>query len=73
MIFQERKENRGTMFFYFLSIFFFLCAVLGLKLRAYTLSHSTSPFVVKGFFEIGSCGTICLGWLRTVILLISAS
>jgi hypothetical protein len=27
--------------------------VLGLELRAYTLSHSTSSFFVKGFFQIG--------------------
>jgi hypothetical protein len=36
-------------------------AVLGLELRAYTLNHSTKPFSVKGFFEIGSLRTICLG------------
>jgi hypothetical protein len=29
-------------------------AVLGLELRTYTLSHSTSPFFVLDFFEIGS-------------------
>jgi hypothetical protein len=34
------------------SIFF---SVLRFELRAYTLSHSTSPFFVKGFFSIGSC------------------
>jgi hypothetical protein len=34
-------------FFFFLSFFFFV--VLGLEFRAYT-----SPFFVKGFFEIGS-------------------
>jgi hypothetical protein len=38
---------------------FFVClfvcfAVLGLELRAYTLSHSTSPIFVMDFFEIGS-------------------
>jgi hypothetical protein len=38
-------------------IFFFV--VLVFELRAYTLSHSTSPFFVKGFFEIGSRRTIC--------------
>jgi hypothetical protein len=35
----------------------FVClfvTVLGLELRAYTLSHSTSPFLVKGFFKLGS-------------------
>jgi hypothetical protein len=31
---------------FFLLLFF---AVLGLELRAYTLSHSTSPIFVKGF------------------------
>jgi hypothetical protein len=41
-------------FFPFSSSFFFFLAVLGLELRAYTLSHSTSPFLVMGFFEIGS-------------------
>jgi hypothetical protein len=33
---------------------FFFFAVLGLEIRAYILSHSTSPFFVMGFFEIGS-------------------
>jgi hypothetical protein len=28
--------------------------VLGLKLRTYTLSHSTSPFFVKDIFKVGS-------------------
>jgi hypothetical protein len=36
-----------------LSFFLFL-VVLGLELRAYTLSHSTSPFLWWVFFEIGS-------------------
>jgi hypothetical protein len=34
------------------SSFFFFFVVLGFELRAYTLSHSTSPFFVTGFFEI---------------------
>jgi hypothetical protein len=34
---------------YFKNIFFFL--VLGLELRAYTLSHSTSPIFVKGLLR----------------------
>jgi hypothetical protein len=34
---------------------FFFFVVLGFKFRAYTLSHSTSPFFVMGVFEIGSC------------------
>jgi hypothetical protein len=29
-------------------------AIIGIELRAYPLSHSTSPFFVKGFLEIGS-------------------
>jgi hypothetical protein len=37
------------------------------------LSHSTSPICVMGISKIGLCGTICLGWLPTMILLISAS
>jgi hypothetical protein len=32
-----------------LNNFFFFFAVLRLELRAYTLSHSTSPIFVKGF------------------------
>jgi hypothetical protein len=31
-----------------------VCVVLGFKLRAYTMSHSTSPFLEWVFFEIGS-------------------
>jgi hypothetical protein len=34
--------------------FVFVCVVLGFELRAYTLSHSTSPFFIMGFFKIGS-------------------
>jgi hypothetical protein len=56
-------------FISFFIIYLFTFVALGLELRAFTLSHSTSPFC-DGFFEIGS---ICLGWLRTMILLISAS
>jgi hypothetical protein len=38
----------------------FFFAVLGFELRAYILSHSTSPFVcvcvcMMGFFEVGFC------------------
>jgi hypothetical protein len=36
-----------------LNLFFFF-VVLGLELRAYTLSHCISPFFEVGFFEIGS-------------------
>jgi hypothetical protein len=54
-------------------IFFFLVMVLGLELRAFTLSHSTSSFLWRFFFEIGSHKLFAQCWLRTVILLISAS
>jgi hypothetical protein len=37
-----------------LCYFILFFAVLGLELKVYTLSRSTSPFFVKGFFEIGS-------------------
>jgi hypothetical protein len=47
--------------------------VLGLELRAYTLSHSSSPFYCDGFFQERISRTICPGWLQTMILLISAS
>jgi hypothetical protein len=33
----------------------YLFLVLGFELRAYTLSHSTSPFLCWVFFEIWSC------------------
>jgi hypothetical protein len=36
--------------------------VLGLELRAFTLSLH-QPYFCGGFFEIGSLGTLCLGWL----------
>jgi hypothetical protein len=53
--------------------FVLFCFVgLGLELRAY-LELLHQPFFVKGFFQIRSCRTIFLGWLQTVILLISAS
>jgi hypothetical protein len=52
--------------------FFCFFSVLGLELRAFTLSHSTSPIFVIGFFERVS-RTICPGWFQAVILLISAS
>jgi hypothetical protein len=55
-----------------LSLFLFsflFYSVLGFELGAYTLSHSTSPFLMD-FFKIGS-DKLCPGWLCTVILLIS--
>jgi hypothetical protein len=38
----------------------------------YCLSHTSSPFS-SGYFEDGISQTICLGWPRTAILLVSAS
>jgi hypothetical protein len=44
-----------AFYFHFFILFFFVCVVLGLELRAYTLSHSASPpFFVMVIFEIGS-------------------
>jgi hypothetical protein len=34
----------------------FVFVVLGYELKAYILSHSTSPFFVMDFFEIGFRG-----------------
>jgi hypothetical protein len=67
------------LFFYF--SFFFLVGlapptptpILGLdELRAYTLNHSTSPFLWWCFWGRVSW-TICPGWLWTSVLLISTS
>jgi hypothetical protein len=54
-------------------LFFFLFAVLGLELRAFPLSHSTSPIFCDRVFRDSVLKTICSGWLQTTILLISAS
>jgi hypothetical protein len=43
----------GRDLHYHLGNLFFVCVVLGFALTSFTLSHSTSPFFVKGFFEIG--------------------
>jgi hypothetical protein len=51
----------------------FIFSIVGLELRAYTLSHSTSPFLWRIFFKIGSQELLCQGWVRTLILLISVS
>jgi hypothetical protein len=48
-------------------------SVLGLELRVYTLSHSTSPIFCDGFFRDRVSWTISPGWLWITILLISAS
>jgi hypothetical protein len=46
--------------------------ILGLELRAFTLSHSASSFC-DGYFQDRVLRTICLVWLWATILLISAS
>jgi hypothetical protein len=53
-------------------LFFFLFAVLGFELRAYTISHSTST-CLWWFFQDRVSKTVCLSRLGTVILLIPAS
>jgi hypothetical protein len=55
------------------SSFFFFFKYWGLA-QDLCLEPLRQPFFVKGIFEIGSrAQTICLGWLQTAILLISAS
>jgi hypothetical protein len=51
---------------------FLFFAVLGFELRTYTFNHSTNPFCIRYFWDRVS-RTVCLGWLWTEILLISAS
>jgi hypothetical protein len=51
MAFHSATLEAGVYLFFVVVV---VVAILGLELRAYTLSHSTSPFFVKGFFEIGS-------------------
>jgi hypothetical protein len=45
------ESNIAGLYASFIYLFF---VVLGLELRAYTLSHSTSSFLGRVFFEIGS-------------------
>jgi hypothetical protein len=65
LIFLCLQSNKN----FYLFLFF---VVLGLELRAYTLSHSTSPFC-DGFFQYWVTRVICPDWLQTAIILISAS
>jgi hypothetical protein len=69
----ERKCDTGLFLFIYLSFIYFILAVLGFELRAYTLSHSTSLILCWVFFQGRVSWTICPGWLWTSILLISAS
>jgi hypothetical protein len=73
---QEYKLQENTHFYCMWFFFFFFSSVLGFELRAYTLSHSTSPFLwllLLLFFDIGSHKLFAWGWLRTSVLLISVS
>jgi hypothetical protein len=56
-----------------IQLFFFPPSVLRFELRAFTLSHTTSPIFCDKVFWDRVSGTVCLGWLQIVILLISAS
>jgi hypothetical protein len=64
------KSQKKTVLKINTTDFFFL--VLELELRAFTLSHSTSPFC-DWFFQDRILWTICTGWFWTGILPISAS
>jgi hypothetical protein len=67
------KGEVFCVFYIFLlltGIFFFI--VLEFELRVYTLSHFATLFCV-GFFQDRVSGIICPSWIRTKILLISAS
>jgi hypothetical protein len=46
----DKEVNYYVTWCVLLFIYFFF-VVLGLELWAYTLSHSTSPIFVKGFFQ----------------------
>jgi hypothetical protein len=75
------REMTAFIFSFFLSFFFF-CGTRA-WIQGLYLEPLHQPFVfcvcvcvfvcVLVIFEIGSCRTICLGWLWTGILLISAS
>jgi hypothetical protein len=62
-----RQHNK-----HLLNFLFFFFVILEFELRTFALSHSTSPFLWRVFWDKVS-QTICLGWLRTAVLLISTS
>jgi hypothetical protein len=64
--------DRGCTTWVMSQPFFFFFLVLGLELKAFTLNHSASPFCDR-YFQDRFSQTICPSWLRTTILLISAS
>jgi hypothetical protein len=61
-----------SAFYWWDGCFVCLFWVLGIELWAFTLRHSISPFLWWVFWD-RVLWTICPGWLRTMILLISAS
>jgi hypothetical protein len=66
-VWSRGNELGGTLwglFRFFLVSLCLLFSVIELEIRAYILSHSTSPFCGR-FFQIGSCRTTCPGWLQT--------
>jgi hypothetical protein len=54
-------------------LFYLFFVVLGLELRTFTFSPSTNPTFCDMVFWDRVSQTVCLDWLWTVILLISAS
>jgi hypothetical protein len=71
--FQPRKETPWILNSILLaSNTIFFPPVPRVELRTYILSHFTSPLCVR-YFRDSLLQTVCLGWFRTVILLISAS
>jgi hypothetical protein len=44
-------QPKSSPTFYFLFYYYYYFVVLGLELRAFTLSHSTSPIFGKGFLR----------------------
>jgi hypothetical protein len=57
-------EGRRQLFFFFLeALEFELRASHLLGRHFYHLSHSASPFLVMGFFKIGSYQLFAWGWL----------
>jgi hypothetical protein len=65
----DTRDQSPCSYRIYILIFFF--AGLGFKLMAYTLSHSI--LLCEGFFWDRVSWTICLVWLQTMILLISAT
>jgi hypothetical protein len=60
-------RDQAVHFFFF----FFFCST-GVWTQGLHLEPPHQPYFCEGFFEIGSGGPICWGWLWTTILLISA-